>query len=142
MKNKRIKTNQPIQTQNKKMKMSDNVKLSVKHSQKQTRSLWAKRLGNLQAHKQTEKRMKKEKNQNLWRIYYHTHLTIFKFSHRLKEEPQTVTEKLIKIWEKTKNRVQKLVCYGRTLLQKGRQGIQGGWPLPKFIQICVHTSLW
>jgi hypothetical protein len=59
MKTKRLTTNQPMQTQKKERKMSDNFKFSVKHNKKQTKSLWAKRLGNLQAHKWNEKRMKK-----------------------------------------------------------------------------------
>jgi hypothetical protein len=55
MQTKGITTNQLMKTKNKGCKMSDNVKFSVRHSQKQTRSFWDKRLGNIQAHKRTEK---------------------------------------------------------------------------------------
>jgi hypothetical protein len=47
--------------------MTDNVKFLDKHSQKQTRSFWAKRLGNLQAHKWIEKRMKNKTKKKLTR---------------------------------------------------------------------------
>jgi len=81
---KRLTSNQSMKTQKKERKMSDNVKFSNKQSQKQTRSLWAKRLGNLQAHKQTKTSMTKKTAKSINKREYQSHKTICNLSQILK----------------------------------------------------------
>jgi hypothetical protein len=76
MKKKGITTNKPMKTQKKQIKMSDNFKFSSKQIQRQTRSLYAKRLGKLKHTSKLKRGRERKKPKPFNKRYDKYHTTI------------------------------------------------------------------